>query len=125
MKHFKLMVVLALLVFIGIFFLGNFAAFDTLVTFKLNLYFLDAQWEHRVYTLMAIAMGLGFLIGVLAMGKSYLKIRETLKQERKTKLQASSTSDSPQSTHFQGISSDISVSTTQTPQKKGDVALSP
>ncbi len=89
MKLFKLIVTLILLAFIGVFIGGNLSTFNTSVPFQLNLYVIDViQWQHRVYTLMAAALGLGLLLGVLAMIKPYLKLRNTLKQEREARSHA-------------------------------------
>ncbi len=124
MKQFKLIIVAVVLVFIGIFVIGNLSAFDTLIAFKLNLYVLDVQWEHRVYTLMAIALGLGFLLGVLAMVKPYLKMRGVLKRERKAGGHSSPGADISESTQFQNLSPEVVASAGQPLEKKDRVPLS-
>ena len=88
MKIFKLALTLLILGFAALFAWENLSTFQQVIPFQLNLYFREVQkWEHHIYTVLGIAFGLGFFLGIFLLLRPYFRLRRRLVQERAEKDQ--------------------------------------
>lgn len=114
MKLFKLLFTLLILGFIGLFIWENLPAFQTVIPFQLNLHYVQEtarwEWTHPVHTLMGIAGGLGFILGMLIMIRPFLKTRRGLVQEREAKRALQASVEVPPQTKSETIPPEVMTS---------------
>lgn len=87
MRLFKLIVTLAILCLIGIFFYQNMQAWIQPVNFKLNLYLVKTTPTAQLYVIILISLLVGFFAGLAVLLKLHFKTRRLLKRERQDRKQ--------------------------------------
>lgn len=90
MRLFKLFTTSLMLGLIGLFVYENATVLKTPLPFTLDLYIREqVDWAHPLYTVLVLAMLVGFLAGVGVMLKPYLHLRRMLGHERQEKEKTS------------------------------------
>ncbi len=87
MRVFKLIVTLIILCLIALFIYQNIETWKQLIQFKVNLYFISTEPGLELYMIIVFSALVGFIAGLAAMMKPYLKFRRLLKRERSEKRQ--------------------------------------
>ncbi len=86
MRLVKLVVVLVILGLIGLFIGQNMSTWTSPVPFNLDLYFLGKTGTSlQLYLIIFASAAIGFLLGIIALAKPYMKTRRTLARERQEK----------------------------------------
>ena len=86
MRLFKLFTTSLVLGLIGLFFYENATVFKTNLPFTLDLYIREqVNWTHPLYTVLVFAVLVGFVAGIGALLKPYLRMRRMLAQEHQEK----------------------------------------
>ena len=89
MRFVKPIVILIILGLVAAFILQNLPTLSAEQPFEFSLYFGQPwKWTHPVYTLLALAAIVGFVLGVLVMLKPFRSVRKKLAQERLDRQEA-------------------------------------
>ena len=89
MRFVKPIVILIILGLVAAFILQNLPTLSAEQPFEFSLYFWGPwKWTHPVYTLLALAAIVGFVLGILVMLKPFRSVRQKLAQERLDRQEA-------------------------------------